>query len=672
MSHSLARLALVLALGCNGAPATDGDAAVLPDGDVLADASGDTSSIPEPRPFDPRDPIVVLPTLDPAELSPPQWDESLPGDMLFSRTGRGCLSVVGEDLSTGARLEVSICRGTDGQRWSDVDGVLSLAEAPDLCADADVERSREGFFLTDCSAIATPYRLTPDGVLDRGDWAADVTHEEGLLVTYPTHGGDNQRWRWLADDRAFLEDNAAHAITYPLPVDDAIGYAIEATRHRVASIQPPYPLVARPDVSQFPGEIGASAPLASREVRFDRRFDHDVDYLRTGPVTEHWQSTGLYARPGQPLVVIVPAEADGAGLFVRINQHTDVLLPTSGNVTSRGAFDRLPQVALRIPVEAGENWLRSPYGGLIILESTVDTGRTLSIEIHGAVEAPRFVRGVTTADEWTVRRRLGVPWAEIEGDHAVIVVPTEQVRELADPEAVAERYDRIVEHEADIFGLDFEAEEGLHRMYDGKTRFVADPQPRAGYGHAGFPIMASPEWNLARERDFGDDWGVWHELGHNHQQFCLWATRFHSEASVNIFSLYVEESVTDERHLAGLDVLAVGRLLAGRLDFESGDVWDKLVFLMQPVWAFPEIDWEVYRRVNRAYRELSDDAAEMICDSPQRQLDTFYRLLSEATEHDLRDHFRTWGLAPTAEAMEDVEELGLPVPDFAVSEITRY
>ncbi len=93
---------------------------------------------------------------------------------------------------------------------------------------------------------------------------------------------------------------------------------------------------------------------------------------------------------------------------------------------------------------------------------------------------------------------------------------------------------------------------------------------------------------------------------------------------------------------------------------------------MQPVWAFPDLGWDVYRELHRAYRELPAEDVEAICDSEDLQLDRYYRILSEVTGHDLRAHFETWGLSPSAEALAGVEALGLPEPDFAVSEVTRY
>jgi hypothetical protein len=600
-----------------------------------------------------RDPIVAIEPVDPVTLAPDALPDDVEGELVIAFHGGGCLSA--REASAGSAVEVRVCRGLSGQRWRIQGGVLSLVDAPMLCLDDAQARFR----LSVCSTLTQNWRLASDGVIEKGNRAADLT-QGGELISYGTHRGDNQRWALLSADLALVE-GSAQQVSYPLAASDAAGYALEQARHRVGAVQPPYPLRAARDVSTFPGDVADTVPRVSRRVQFDRRFDHDQAYLRVSWPNQNWQSTGLYAPAGALFVVDVPVGSRVEGLFVRLNVHTDRLTPTSGNVMG-GSFERMPIITLRLPLVEGVNALRTPYGGEIVFESTLNTMEAVALDVHGAVEMPRFVRGVTSADEWRRRRALPVPWAELEGARAVVHVPSDQIRTLDDPASVMARYDRVVQLQAELAGLD--ASSGVHRMYDGKIRFVADLQITGGSGHSGFPIMATLDWDFADARTGGDEWGVWHELGHNHQQSC-WSGRFGTESTVNLFSLYVQRKLHDTSRIAGDYDDVIDALEQRSITFASADVWQKLVFLMQPVHALPR-GWTIYQRVNRAYRELGDAERSRICADEQSQLDGFYRILSTAAEVDLRDHFARWGLTVSQAARDAVHASGLQEPSVTV------
>lgn len=632
------------------------------DSTVQLDGSGDAnaSSPAADGGFDPRDPVQVIPVQDPSDLGLPTYPINAAGDLLISRTGRGCLSVdASAKLVAGSTVSLNVCRGLPGQRWSIATSGVSLAEAPELCLDGASGKAK----LSRCADI-TQFKLASDGVIERASTALDVT-SDGELITYGTHRGTNQRWSRLSQDLTFLEQNKAKTVSYPLPASDTLGYELEEARHRVGMVQPPYPLQAARDVSKFPGSVPADAPMISRRVHMDTRFDHDTGYLRVSWPPENWQSTGVYAPAGKIVVLSVP-EGVGAGLFVRINGHTDELEPDSGNVKGE-SFERMPRVSMRVQLTAGNNVVRSPYGGEVIIESERDTGGVITIDIHGGVEMPRFVLGVTSAAEWTRMRALNMPWAELEGDKSVITVPSAQIKTLTNPDEVMKRYDRVVTLTADLFGIDAAANSGVHRAFDGKARWVSDVQITAGYGHSGYPIMTTNDWKLADSKTGGDEWGIWHELGHNHQQFCLWSSRFGTETTVNLFSLYVQDTVHSTSRIQNDYSSVIAALEANTMKWDTvDDPWKELVFLMQPVHAFPSIGWDLYRRVNRAYRELPAAERTSVCNSSALQLDTFYKILSKAANADLRDHFTRWGFTLSQAALDSVTASGLKAPSVVV------
>jgi len=71
----------------------------------------------------------------------------------------------------------------------------------------------------------------------------------------------------------------------------------------------PAQVQAHPAASDFPGAVAASAPRVDKYVAIDTRVPG-------------WHSTELYAAPGQLLGLLVPQQAIGGGLRLRIGAHT--------------------------------------------------------------------------------------------------------------------------------------------------------------------------------------------------------------------------------------------------------------------------------------------------------------------------------------------------------------
>jgi hypothetical protein len=62
----------------------------------------------------------------------------------------------------------------------------------------------------------------------------------------------------------------------------------------------------------------------------------------------------------------------------------------------------------------------------------------------------------------------------------------------------------------------------------------------------------------------------------------------------------------------------------------------------EPVHAFPDVGFGMYKSLHRAYRELSENERRSVCNDEAIQVDTFCRLLSNAAGADLYDHFARW------------------------------
>lgn len=638
------------------------DGGTVPDAERPDAAEQDSGPLVDTGDF--GDPVQPIASVRPDQLLNLPLGQSYPGDVLFYEDGGGCLS-----RSTGV-VELGQCQDGALIRWTvTVDGQVQVADDPTQCLDVDPHPTYWGFLLSDCGQTSYALRLE-SGVLraavgNQFVFATRVAEPAPGQPNIQLFGGDGSGWPgWRRLSQ--LEAAAQQVVQYPLPLSNANGYEVAIAQSLLSQMLPPY-AIPSPDPTAFAGSIPSDEPRVSRRIAFNRRFEHDTDYLRAGATPRNWQPTGLYAAPGETLAVEVPANA-APGLRVVINVHTDPLTPESGNVKNVGEYRRPPLVTSTFELEPGVNAVRSAFGGMVVLESTQHADEVNVIDVHGGIAQPRFVRGLTSSDNWRARRTLRAPYAVLEGEHMVLVVPSTQIRSLDDPAAVLARYDHVATRTLELSGLDADAPE--HEPYDGRHWFVTDRQINHGYGHAGFPVMVVPAWNLARQDAFGDGWGVWHELGHNHQQFRLWSTRFGTEVNVNIFSLDLNETYQSDGRIGPAATKMVAQLLQGPISWEAvGDLTDQLVFFAQPTWATPK-GYDMYATVFRGFRELSDERARQVEQTDQLKTDYLYRFMSEGAALDLVGHFERWGFSPSQAAKGDVAALGLSAPASPVWSLT--
>jgi hypothetical protein len=243
----------------------------------------------------------------------------------------------------------------------------------------------------------------------------------------------------------------------PLTDDDGLAKVLLTAEIQRDRALPPRRVSAHPAAAAFPGEVPTGAPRVARRVAVDLGVPD-------------WRSTGLYAPPGETLVVRVPLERAGEGLRLRIGAHTDLLW-------GHARWQRAPEVTVERPLDAPETHHASAFGGLVYVVVPRDGGvGVVEVEVRGAVEAPRFALGETSAEGWRRIRERPAPWAEVGTSKVVITVPSEHVRSLEDPEALLRWWDRVMDGCADLAAIPRERRR--------PERYVADVQISAGLGAA--------------------------------------------------------------------------------------------------------------------------------------------------------------------------------------------
>lgn len=490
-----------------------------------------------------------------------------------------------------------------------------LAEAGIVFADGYAEKnSKDGF------TVSTP----------SGYWNADFA-----LQAIETDGQLSKDSRQIAtraitkaivsipeDDKLFLPKLKNMTGLQVVPTEKEPVRADMAMERIALTIQieqskrlPPERVKPHPAAAKFPGNAVGSA--------VEKTFE----------ITEQggWHSTGLYAPAGKIINV------DAAAGTIRIGCHSDTIWHLDD-------WKRAPDICVEFP--ASQKKIASTFGGLIYIEG--GKGR---VKISGAIEAPYFVRGKTKLQDWREKiRNFPAPWAELESGKVILTVPSSEIRKLDDPEELLKEWDKGLDAAAEFVGISKEREH--------PQRYVTDIQISAGYMHSGYPIMthldaAAP---IVDKKSMQTDWGLWHEMGHNHQDDS-WTFDGTGEVTNNVICLYVIEKLsgkkagdTHEALRGDLSKKAKDHHDAGA-DFER---WksDPFLALTMYVQLQQSFGWDTFKKVFAEYRTATD-----LPKNEAEKRDQWMVRFSRAVGKNLAPFFQWWGVPTSESARKSIADL---------------
>uniref|UniRef100_A0A3Q2DAB7 TRPM8 channel-associated factor homolog n=1 Tax=Cyprinodon variegatus TaxID=28743 RepID=A0A3Q2DAB7_CYPVA len=354
---------------------------------------------------------------------------------------------------------------------------------------------------------------------------------------------------------------------------------------------------------------------------------------QTGQIELGWISTGLYLSPGMKTDVVLPPKLVNTNWrVIQIGCHSDHL--------KKKVLVRAPYVIKRFPVTSERMKVWNLWGGLIYLMAprNIKLEEEQEIVVEEAVAAPYYKSGVTTAADWSSVRQAPAPWAEIEFDNVIFTVPSGRIRQLEIPLEAEKLWNDIMKAVADLAVIP--------QKFTPKERFVVDVQISIGFLHSGYPIMMMPS---AGAQLFKPDgawtkglWGEIHELGHN-QQRSPWEFPSHtSEATCNLWSVYVHEEVL------GLGRAEVCRSLKpqkrkdriekyieeGR-NLSSWSVWVALETYLQLQEKF---GWAVFKQVFAQYHDMTNVPRDK-----EGKMNLYAETFSKAADMNLSGFFKAWG-----------------------------
>ncbi|XP_066219027.1 TRPM8 channel-associated factor 2 isoform X1 [Saccopteryx leptura] len=364
---------------------------------------------------------------------------------------------------------------------------------------------------------------------------------------------------------------------------------------------------------------------------------------------ESWVSTGLYVPNGQTAEVSLSEGVASMGLKVQIGCHTD-------DLTTAKKLSRAPVVTHQCCMDSSTQSVPCLWGGLLYV--IVPRGSKLgpvSFTIKRAVPAPYYKLGKTSLEEWRSRiQDSPAPWGELATDNIILTVPTTSLRALEDPEPVLRLWDAIMRAVARLAAQPF--------PFLRPERIVADVQISAGWMHSGYPIMCHLESveELISETHMRSKglWGPIHELGHN-QQRCGWEFPPHTtEATCNLWSVYVHETVLGIPRAQAHPALSppnrekrIQEHLGTGARLDKWSVWVALETYLQLQEAF---GWEPFTQLFAEYQALSstpkDNASRM---------NLWAKKFSEKVQRNLAPFFKAWGWPIRKDVVESLA--GLPL-----------
>jgi hypothetical protein len=415
----------------------------------------------------------------------------------------------------------------------------------------------------------------------------------------------------------------------------------------------------------FPGLVCTTEPRGTFTLTMNLNYNFVGEDLRMSVPPQPQFSTGLYAAPGELVIIDVPA-GDYA-LSVQVGAWTD-------DLTNVQNAPRDPLIFSRSQLAPGRNYIRNLYGGHIYIYAGRPVTTPVKLVFTNAVKSPDFVLGETTNAAWQAAIRSScVPFLELRSKNIIFVVPREYcvTSPIADPAALMTEWDNAI-------NLDYYKWEGLEEnpadIIDKAPllpwRVVQDIKPSVGYGHSGFPIVTYNDngWfneftDISQIRG-GGCWGTLHELGHNNQQTRYWSWNTLGETSNNLFVFKVARrqqttypSAWPPKHPALTPRFATALAFAAEnnsaknfdgTDDRINDPFSRLTPFVQifdkvPAnWGYPgqPDGWglmtELYKRTRRAVRISLTD---------QDKRDFVYEALCDYTRTDWQLFFKSWGIA---------------------------
>lgn len=405
----------------------------------------------------------------------------------------------------------------------------------------------------------------------------------------------------------------------------------------------------------FPGLVGIDEPrLKNYSVTLD--LDYVVSNssnLRISVPPGGYFSTGTYAPTGELIEVTVPAGV--YGLKAQIGAWTD-------NLTGKDPLRRAPIIFSRHELFPGKNYLRNLYGGHLWIIPPRPLGIKVTFVLSGIVKSPDFVLGETTNAQWAqMIANTKVPWFELRSKSIIFTLPVDKLKKfpIDNPQLLMETWDNTIQRAYwDWYGLSETAPDVRDRNPILPWRIVHDIQPSAGAQHSGYPVVAMATEEYFRQAVtlsgvIGQNWGTYHEIGHNMQMGSTWSFDGNGEVTNNLFSLRVTKmnGYKHSNYKRMLDAALKYVNATGAKNYAASTTSNdaRLGMFIQLM--------ERYGYDFITYLATEGRHARFGAGNNQDKIDFFYEKLSTYTQTDMQPFLTAWGLTVSSVSKNKIAAL---------------
>lgn len=403
------------------------------------------------------------------------------------------------------------------------------------------------------------------------------------------------------------------------------------------------------------GEIPADAKPVSKTVNLNSSAEKNRREI---------VSTGIYALPGVPLTVTVPEQYANADMWIEVGHHI--------KPSDRSELVSAPDTTRYVPVTKEVTKIISPHGGIIFLNVPEKVGMDKTpVKFDNVIEAPRFVLGETTDEEWKTIRNNPAPWGELVSQYLTLVVPRADLQNLDNPTELMEWWNENNRRHEDFYAHYPKVAFRMHAALYGRE------------GISYWPLEWQPK-NIARLLDIDtmrrtNDALYLHEHGH-HGDFGDMEIGNAAESTTNWAGYYMKEKTPfdwKDLHYMHLEKVLDPQNEQHNEIKEPG--WYSRTDKGTHHWSYPitsmmigyadDFGWDAIRTTIHRLRDQEDPMYKWdftgTDKSDQAKVDRYLIGLSETAKRDVRPYFAHFKMLPSPGAEEYLNKLNLPKWDMS-------
>lgn len=339
------------------------------------------------------------------------------------------------------------------------------------------------------------------------------------------------------------------------------------------------------------------------------------------------ETTGLYANQGDSLAIEVSGQ-DGLEVVIGTPERDT---PT------------------KYSLNQGLNSITVENKGSIYIINPNEQGSAV-VTISGANGVmPYFNLNTTKVKDFQKQMSTEVQATDVQlvSNKAIITVSYEQAKkQLGDPKKLMEYYDKFLLAQDRVSGIgnSNKPENAVDRHFQHFIE-VSRKYMFATYEYMGF----HGDEALSRLLKVNNGWGIWHESGHQRQQF-PWKWGSVTESNVNIYSMAAQKEITGA--ITAMDKYYPQMhtyLESENRDFEKQNNDLKMVLFGQLANTFGE---NFYPILHQYYRENNLSYSTDI-----ERIQNFVLNVSKITGYNMGPYFEKWGFAITDSISKQIGQL---------------